>query len=619
MSGLGMRLGLQRFTQHGANVNLNPNDWYDPNFLRNWPDNTTISNIDPAKTDFAWARTNVSPVTLDGYNCVQYVLLNSILANIGPSFSRSFLASKGYEDGNTARIGFWLKVPLASPVKTFRLYKGGSAGTDPAITIDNSNWNWYEVVTDKVITSDTWQTFYIAVRDGSTGDKIYVRGLTLVNTTKDEWVGERISYSTVLAQNQQFLNLNGHFHNCPTWSNLFRKSFEQNGNPFTVEQITIADLGIKGARFTGVAGTQLKINLFPFEEYLDEIKDILSYHNLNSESGFFNIGFYVEVQSEMAYDGFGAYTNLRVGDTYFMFNIPFGERLWLETGPILIDSNYFEGDEKLSFIQCSVTSLPATTPVIDVYGVTVSVDSNKMKFRFNGNTISSNAKYKDKIVASYGDSITGNFGWQKPILINQGASKHYLRGIGGSTVKYNSTTRAWVTLDGEYIGRPPSAPPAGTEGVDYLEVYQGMCNQERIDTIPADTEVLFVLAGSNDYGQDAVIGTIGDAASDLSGATFYAAYKSMIDKLQLRLPTAEIIIINFPYMLNELTDTTENGDSYEDFRVAVRNVAALYALKIIETTNLGVNDSNWTDYSDDSIHPNHKYNQLIGYKILEEL
>lgn len=77
-----------------------------------------------------------------------------------------------------------------------------------------------------------------------------------------------------------------------------------------------------------------------------------------------------------------------------------------------------------------------------------------------------------------------------------------------------------------------------------------------------------------------VLGTINDSASDGTSATFYSAYKSLIDKIKLRCPSAKIVILGIIYRHDETTYENLNGETLPQFRQACIDITSILQFAI---------------------------------------
>jgi hypothetical protein len=170
--------------------------------------------------------------------------------------------------------------------------------------------------------------------------------------------------------------------------------------------------------------------------------------------------------------------------------------------------------------------------------------------------------YHAKKFTSFGDSLVGNGMWQDN-MVSYLNLKHTNCGVGGSTV-------------------------AGTDGTTGSNP---MWTDARINTIPTDTDMIIIHAGTNDHGKSTprIMGDITSTNTE----TFYGAYKTMLEKMMTRAPNARIFILQPFWKLNEIF----NGENLETYRTAIREIAHYYGFPLYESKQqMGFNTSNYIRY-----------------------
>lgn len=198
-----------------------------------------------------------------------------------------------------------------------------------------------------------------------------------------------------------------------------------------------------------------------------------------------------------------------------------------------------------------------------------------------------------KKTVSFGDSITAYNEYQK-FLIEKFGLVHTNRGIGGSGVSTGSQI-AWVDAQGNYVSRPgspiqgqPDTQPAGT-----FQIESQAYKQQRIDTIPIDTELILIMYGTNDFSSP--LGVLSDYANN----TFFGRYQEMLDKLVVRLPNVEVVLLTPIYRKSEPTDPQNQA-----FRDAIKRIGLKYAYPVIDVGGeCGINKNNTTVMIPDDVHP----------------
>lgn len=217
-----------------------------------------------------------------------------------------------------------------------------------------------------------------------------------------------------------------------------------------------------------------------------------------------------------------------------------------------------------------------------------------------------------KNITCFGDSLAANcyVGNVKQWIQRVGeffqCGKIYNRGVGGSAVSYingsgnERNNYAAFNADGEaYLrisyktGEAPMTIPEG-----YTEMKASMELDERVNTIPLDTDILLIEAGTND--------------NDLDADTLSAAYDRMLVKIQNRIPNAKIIIVGLPFVNPTVYGEGSSGDTMrenlrnklDELMGGIRGVAKKYGIPIIELKDIAqVNLINYTSYmSNDALH-----------------
>lgn len=193
----------------------------------------------------------------------------------------------------------------------------------------------------------------------------------------------------------------------------------------------------------------------------------------------------------------------------------------------------------------------------------------------------------------YGDSITEQGRWEY-IVYNAFKLRFTNLGLGGSCV-----------------ADVPNASVAG------------FCDANRIASIPADTDFITIMGGTNDFGQTADIGSIEALRSSFDRSTFMGALAYLIKAVQTQAPNARIIIMSNPNSRGTTGQASDNppvdqyGHSVYDFAKAARDVANYMSVDFIDVYACGINTLNRTRYVDDTVHPNVAGGKLIGRKVLE--
>ena len=216
--------------------------------------------------------------------------------------------------------------------------------------------------------------------------------------------------------------------------------------------------------------------------------------------------------------------------------------------------------------------------------------------------------FKKKKIACLGDSITEGVnanGWQWHRYVDKYFKENGVEttivnlGIGGTSV----CTSSYVTAS-----------------------LQPFVN--RLNTIPADTDVIVIFGGTNDWGNNATLGTISDTGS----SSFYGAYKYMLEWLAINRSNAKILTItplkryfrgNTTTWINAQTTRNNKGQLLQDYVRAVKEVSEMYAIPCVDLHNeSGLNpvlEIVRNKYMGDGLHPTAEGNKKMYPIILNKL
>ena len=215
---------------------------------------------------------------------------------------------------------------------------------------------------------------------------------------------------------------------------------------------------------------------------------------------------------------------------------------------------------------------------------------------------------KTKKIVCLGDSITEGVnanGWQWHRYIDQWAKNNGIEttvvnlGIGGTSV----CTSSYVT--------------------DTLKPFVN-----RLETIPIDADIVTIFGGTNDWGNNATLGTIDDTGT----STFYGAYKHILEWLAINRPNAKIITMtplkryyrgSGTSWVNAQTTPNNKGNLLQDYVRAVKDVSDLYAVTCVDLHNdSGLNpvlEIVRTKFMGDGLHPTAEGNKRMYPIILDKM
>lgn len=223
--------------------------------------------------------------------------------------------------------------------------------------------------------------------------------------------------------------------------------------------------------------------------------------------------------------------------------------------------------------------------------------------------------FNGKKICAFGDSIAasddGNRNavtWIDLVKEYFGASEAYNRGIGTSCVTSTNaqgearTGYAYVDADGD-AGEVRRVYATQQSFANYpTEINPCMETVERVNTIPTDTDVVVIIAGTNDIGTTTL-------------EMFESAYRTMLNNIIARVPNAKIYPCTMPFQQTYDLGDTATKAIYEGYRNVIRNVANDYGLPCIDLRkDMFVNARNYQTYMNDTTH----YNTSAGRKRIAE-
>lgn len=226
------------------------------------------------------------------------------------------------------------------------------------------------------------------------------------------------------------------------------------------------------------------------------------------------------------------------------------------------------------------------------------------QIHLNTNTLNTRMKK----IACLGDSITEGVnanGWQWHRYIDKWCKENGTEttivnlGIGGTSV----CTSSYVT--------------------DTLKPFVN-----RLETIPTDADIVTIFGGTNDWGNNATLGTIDDTGT----STFYGAYKYMLEWLAVNRPNTKVLTVtplkryfrgSGTTWVNAQTTRNSNGQLLQDYVKAVKDVSDLYAVPCVDLHNdSGLNpviESVRTRFMTDGLHPTAEGNKRMYPIILDKM
>ena len=221
---------------------------------------------------------------------------------------------------------------------------------------------------------------------------------------------------------------------------------------------------------------------------------------------------------------------------------------------------------------------------------------NDLEKNNNGSNVLSNVK-----MTSFGDSITYMNRWQ-PTVSNITGMVSTVCGVGGTRVAKRSD-------------------------VDESNNNNSMCADNRVNTIPTDTEILIFMGGMNDWAQSVPIGDID--RFNVDEYTYCGALVSMWKKIFTRCPNLKACYclgVSTGYQPTTFVESygwKNNQGLYTwDYGNASMKVAQYFGVRTIDITGVGINSITIGTKTDDGIHPTIatgvEMGKLVGNRIYND-
>ena len=132
------------------------------------------------------------------------------------------------------------------------------------------------------------------------------------------------------------------------------------------------------------------------------------------------------------------------------------------------------------------------------------------------------------------------------------------------------------------------------------------CMTSSITSFNENSDIISVLGGVNDYNRDLPLGTISD--EDIS--TIYGSLHASMSYLTDNYPNSFIFYMT-PYKENysgrHYSDINSKGYTLEDVANAIKEVAEIYSIPVLDLFNEGNFESVMNNSDCDGIHPNQDF------------
>lgn len=156
-----------------------------------------------------------------------------------------------------------------------------------------------------------------------------------------------------------------------------------------------------------------------------------------------------------------------------------------------------------------------------------------------------------------------------------------------------------------------------------------MARCQSLGTGGTEPDVILVYMGINDFNNAVTLGSYGgegDLPTDT--AAFREAYAVMLDKILTAYPRAEVWACTLPYCErtgdNVFPERNGNGETLDAWNEAIRDLAALFGVKVLEHAKCGLTYQNMDLYMGDysageGLHPNAAGHSLLANNAIRQM
>lgn len=242
----------------------------------------------------------------------------------------------------------------------------------------------------------------------------------------------------------------------------------------------------------------------------------------------------------------------------------------------------------------------------------ISVYSATMSLNGGSNIFTDSTNFASTAWSKIGTTVTANvvkyLGLKDQVLASQPATSLPLSGkkiacIGTSITAQAQYTVPLASITGATVVNLGTSGGSLASGSQYGSLYI----YNAISTIPVDSDVVYVEAGTNDFGTDnSTLGALGDTTT----ATFYGAILAAIVAIQARAPNAKIVFAT-PYGAGSASPnytpfrTNSKGYTLKQFQDAVLQTSAFAGFACVDVGNrAGIGYYTAGTYTSDGLHIN---------------
>lgn len=151
----------------------------------------------------------------------------------------------------------------------------------------------------------------------------------------------------------------------------------------------------------------------------------------------------------------------------------------------------------------------------------------------------------------------------------------------------------------------------------------------RCEALGTSPDVIIVYMGINDFNNGVAIGAYdGTGSFPTVTAAFREAYAVMLNKILVKYPRAEVWVCTLPCCErtgeNAFPEVNRNGVTLDAWNGAIRELAALFGVKVLDVAKCGLTYQNLNlymgDYADgEGLHPNAAGHSLIANHAIRQM
>jgi lysophospholipase L1-like esterase len=124
------------------------------------------------------------------------------------------------------------------------------------------------------------------------------------------------------------------------------------------------------------------------------------------------------------------------------------------------------------------------------------------------------------------------------------------------------------------------------------------------DIVSTTTELITIMGGTNDQGNNVTRGAIQPIGSAFDINTFIGSYQTLIEGLLTRIPKARIILFTPPRAWTDVSGATLRS-GLKDYGDDVKAIGQFYSIPVVDTYHeAGWNELNLSAFLSDGLHPN---------------